>query len=257
MADKQVRHCRAEILENTPARVKILWRYPCVDVSYTNLNPDACIELLNSKSEYKVFAMFQGGFIKPWGNGEQSKYTKDPFAGPWNHWPMHLVPSDGRFAVASDRVTHFALGANDQAPKFGSMVLYGFSNQPISTLLPVARSWLRPPAITAIAGCTTSGYKKETREFSLVASKPEMAARIAATAESPMASLCLSIKNWGHAQPAIVKVAGGVPKEVRQGTVVDTTGTRTLLVWLDLNAIGPVSLTISGANPQPNYPAKE
>jgi hypothetical protein len=37
MADKQNRHCRSAIIENTPARVVIHWRYPCVDVSYKNL----------------------------------------------------------------------------------------------------------------------------------------------------------------------------------------------------------------------------
>ncbi len=41
MADKQVRHCHSSIIENTPARVMIHWRYPCVDVSYTNLRPGA------------------------------------------------------------------------------------------------------------------------------------------------------------------------------------------------------------------------
>jgi len=41
----------------------------------------------------------------------------------WNHWPMHLVPSDGRFAIATDRVTHFSLAANDASTKFGGMVL--------------------------------------------------------------------------------------------------------------------------------------
>ena len=32
---------------------------------------------------------------------EQSKHTPDPFAGPWNHWPVGLNPSDGRYAVST------------------------------------------------------------------------------------------------------------------------------------------------------------
>ncbi len=41
MADKQVRHSHARIIENTPARVLIHWRYPCVDVSYQTSIPKA------------------------------------------------------------------------------------------------------------------------------------------------------------------------------------------------------------------------
>ncbi len=170
-----------------------------------NTLPDARIEVLNSKSEHKVFAMFQGGLINPWGAGEQSKYIDDPFAGPWNHWPMHLVPSDGRFAVATDRVTHFALGANDAAPKFGSMVLYGFTRQPVASLVPLARSWNPPPEITALAGCKAAGYRKETRDYPLVAEKETMSVRIAATEESPLVNPCFTVRNWGHHGAAQVK----------------------------------------------------
>jgi len=331
MADKQVRHCHARIIENTPARVLIHWRYPCVDVSYQNLNPgawsdeyhtiypdgtgvrqvvwngnggrgggpgfqdiqfltnpgetaldvmhlqamtvanlagevreltwgpqkrvpgnpleDAVVEVLNPKSEYKPFAMFQGGHISPWGANEHSKYTADPFAGPWNHWPMHLVPSDGRFAVASDRVTHFALGANDASSKFGSLVLYGFTRTPIATLLPLARSWIRPPELTALAGCEALGFRKASREYALVARRAELSARIAASADSPLVNPCFTVKNWGQAGPAAVTLKGGTAQDIRQGTIVDTDGTRTLVVWLELQAAAPVAITLGGARP--------
>jgi hypothetical protein len=333
MADKQVRHCGARIIENTPARVLIHWRYPCVDVSYQNLNPgawsdeyhtiypdgtgvrqvvwnghggppgfqdiqfftnpgetaldvmnlqamtlanlegetreltwgperrvpgnpmeDACIEVLNSKSEHKVFAMFQGGYIKPWGAGEQSKYTADPFAGPWNHWPMHLVPSDGRFVVGTDRVSHFALGANDAATKFGSMVLYGFTKQTIARLLPLAKSWIRPPEITALSGCLAMHYHKETRDYPLVAEKETMSVRIDASKETPVANLCFAVRNWGHHGAAKLEATGA--KDVRQGTIVDTDGTRTMIIWIELDATSPVNVTISGANPAADYVAQ-
>ena len=332
MADKQVRHCHARIIENTPARVLIHWRYPCVDVSYQNLNPrawsdeyhtiypdgtgvrqvvwngtggapgfqdvqfltnpgetaldvmnpqamtvanllgetreltwgpgkrvpgnplrDACIEVFNSKSEHKVFAMFQGGYIKPWGDGEHSKYTPDPFAGPWNHWPMTLLPSDGRFAVAPDRVTHFALGANDAAPKFGSMVLYGFTNQAVSRLLPLARSWVHPPEITALSGCLATGYHKETRDYPLIANKEAMSVRIHASEASPIANLCFTVRNWGHRGAAKLETKGAVAKDVRQGTIVDTDGTTTMILWVELDATGPADVTIRGAAPSAGY----
>ena len=52
---------------------------------------------------------------------------------------VRLLPSDGRFAVAHDRVTHFALGANDPAPMHGSMVHYGFTKNKIDTHIPLAK----------------------------------------------------------------------------------------------------------------------
>ncbi len=328
MADKQIRHSHSRIIENTPARVLIHWRYPCVDVSYKNLkagawtdeyhtiypdgtgvrqvvwngangrygpafqdiqiltNPgetaldvmnlqamdlanlegetreltwtlpngipentltDATIEVVNTKSNHKVFAMFQGGYINPWGANEQSKYLIDPFPGPWNHWPMHLVPSDGRFAVATDRVTHFALAANDASNKFGSMVLYGFTRQPIASLVPLARSWVRPPEITALSGCKTAGYRKESRDYPLVAEMKSMSVRIAATEESPLVNPCFTVRNWGHNCAARVGTEGAGVKDVRQGVIIDTDGTKTMVIWLELAATSAVTVSISGA----------
>jgi hypothetical protein len=334
MADKQVRHSHSRIIENTPARVRIHWRYPCVDVSYQNLHPkawtdefhamypdgtgvrhvvyngrggapgpgfqdiqfltnpgespldvmnlqamtlanlqgetrelswtlpggvptntlpDARIEVLNSKSEHKVFALFQGGRINPWGASEQSPYIAAPFAGPWNHWPMHLVPSDGRFAVATDRVTHFALGANDAAPQFGSMVLYGFTRQPAAGLVPLARSWIQPPEIAALSGCKVTGYRKESRDYPLVAEKETMSVRIAATEESPLVNPCFTVRNWGHRGAARVETTAAGVKDVRQGGMTDTDGTTTRVIWLEWAATSSVTVSIHGANPSADY----
>jgi hypothetical protein len=330
MTDKQTRHCRVRIIENTPARVLIHWRYPSIGVRYvfaspydwsdeyytiypdgtgvrkviwnnnsppgfqdcqfltspgqkpldvmdnqamTLMNPagttedltwtapntrptvtlgDALVELHNSKgSIHKVFAMFQDEGIGVW--GDYNSYIAQPFAGPWNHWPMSLCPSDGRRAVAADRVTHFSVAANDGA-KGSFLVLYGFSNKTgfannsaqIKSLLPLLKSWKSPPALTALNGCTVGAYRKETREFPIVASKASMAVRIAATAASPLVNPCFTVRNWGHSQSATIGIPGAT--DVRQGTIVDTDGTRTLVVWAELLATSPVDVTISGAN---------
>ena len=105
-----------------------------------------CIKRINFKSKWKVFAIYQeGARDQPRGaQQEQSKHTPDPFAGPWNHWPVGLNPSDGRYAVSDDRVTHAALGGADRT---GSTILHGFTDQPAASLVTLAKSWNRPPAI--------------------------------------------------------------------------------------------------------------
>ncbi len=327
MADKQNRHSYARIVENTPARVVIHWRYPCVDVSYycanrrnwsdeyhtiypdgtavrkvvwnkgydspgfqdiqfftnpgeaaldvvdiqamtlanlkgetfkmkwkkPNIIPknkleDACIQYLNSKSDYHVFAIYQGGELGAWGTHEQSKYTDDPFAGPWNHWPISFVPSDGRFAVAHDRVTHFALGANDAAPEYGSMVLYGFTNQDITMLVPLAKSWKNPPQVTAVDGLESFGYDKDQRAFVFKSLGQSMSFTINASDYQALVNPCFVIQKWSSDKKAGLKINGSSLKKgatFRQGIVRDTDGTQTLVIWLEEKAYKPVSFEIS------------
>lgn len=331
MTDKQYRHCRSRIIENTPARVVIHWRYPSIGVRnvfaspddwsdeyytiypdgtgvrkviWNNTSPpgfqdcqfltnpgekpfdvmdtqamtlmnlagatenltwtapntrptvtldDALVELHHSKgSTHKVFVMFQDTGIDVW--GDYNGYIQQPFAGPWNHWPMSLCPSDGRRAVATDRVTHFSVAANDGS-KGSFLVLYGFSDktgfasnqQQIASLLPLLKSWKTPPTATALSGCTAGAYDKITRGFPLVATAPTLSARVNASAANPAVNPCFTVKNWGGTGTAVIDIPGAT--DVRQGTILDTDGTRTLVVWAELTSTSPVNVTISGANP--------
>ena len=318
MADKQNRHSYARIIENTPARVVIHWRYPCVDVSYfcanrrnwsdeyhtiypdgtgirkviwnkqydqpgfqdiqfftnpgetaldvvdiqamtvanvdgqvkklkwdkPNVIPgntisDACIELLNSKSKYKVYALYQGGNINPWGGNEQSQYTDDPFAGPWNHWPVHFVPSDGRFAVAHDRVTHFALGANDSAPEYGGIVQYGFTDQDITSLIPQAKAWRNPPRVNNTKNVTSQGYDKDQKAFVFSRTGENVSFSINASKDSPVVNPCFVVKKWNSSKNVRLFLDGKEQKPgpgFRQGIVHDTDGQQMLVVWLAVSS---------------------
>lgn len=326
MADKQIRHCFAEIIENTPARVVIHWRYPCVDVSYycatrrnwtdeyhtiypdgtgirkvvwnkgydspgfqdiqfftnpgetpldvvdlqamtvanttgavqkltwqkPNIIPkitinDACIELLKSKSEYKIFVIFQGGNITPWGAVEQSAYTDDPFAGPWNHWPTHLVPSDGRFAVAQDRVTHFALGANDAAPEFGSIVHYGVTNGPIESLVEEARYWKNPPQLIDFEGGESMGFDKSQKAYVFLLEDDGLSFKIDASVQSPLINPAFVIKGWNVVKNAIIKINGNdilTGEKCREGIERDTEGNPVKVIWIEMKSVSPVEFKI-------------
>jgi hypothetical protein len=336
MADKQLRHCHARIIENSPARVVVHWRYPCVDVSYLCTNqrhwsdeyytiypdgtgvrkvvwnkgydppgfqdiqfltnpgetaldvmnlqavtvanvdgevremtwrkpnrvprntlPGSCVAMFNSKSQYRVFAIFQGNGIGPWGRDEQSPYTDDPFAGPWNHWPVHLVPSDGRFAVATDRVTHFALGGSD-AEEFGSMVLYGVTAQPITSLVPLAKMWRSPPPVTAVEGAISQGFDKDQRAFVFTDCRAgAISLTLDASDDSPIVNPCLVLKNWGGDEEAelIVNEQRIVPsKNFRQGNVHDGDGLQAKVIWFEWNSNKATNLQIRKVNRQQLQP---
>jgi hypothetical protein len=241
-------HLNAVTVANTKGETfELLWKKP-------NKNPeqqlkDATIEWLNSKSEYKIFAIFQGPGISTWGDFEQSKYTDDPFAGPWNHWPVSLVPSDGRYAVAQDRVTHFALGANDNASEHGSMVHYGFTNSKINAVIPTARYWQNPPEISGLQGGQSLGFIKEEKAYyfeSLNASS--LSFTINANSDSPVINPVLVLKNC-NAENYEVKINGKLvePGEAyRTGKEHDVNGKPKIVIWIKYTSEMPIQVEIAG-----------
>ncbi|WP_299550594.1 LamG domain-containing protein [Seonamhaeicola sp.] len=205
---------------------------------------DASIELIKTKSEYRTFEVFQGGYITPWGLAENSAYTDDPFAGPWNHWPVNLLPSDGRYAIGNDRIGHFAIGANDFLPAVGAMVLHGMTNQNIETLVPLARSWKLPPSIEHISGASSVTYSKEQKAFLVESTGDSVHFEIMASEKQPVVHPAFVISNWnGNFN---IKVNGETidTNNLKSGIERDTNGNMRLVVWLKYHSDNPVSIDI-------------
>jgi len=326
MSDKQVRHCRVRIIENTPARVVVHWRYPCVDVAYfcdnkrlwtdeyhtiypdgygvrkvywnggedgpgfedvqfltnpgetaldvVNINAnmvanlkgdveelvwkkpkwnpditieDASIRLMNSKSKYKSYVIYNGSEVTTWGRFENSKYTDDPFAGPWNHWPVNLVPSDGRFINAPDRVSHFALGASDEAYAYGSMVIYGLTDKSIKTLIPLAKSWRYAPEVQNTKGAKYLGYDQSQKAYIFRITGSNISFNVDGSEDSPVYNPCFVVKNWKSDVKAGLKIGGNEIQSgpnFRQGVIRDIDGSRTLIVWVEKQATSSVKFEV-------------
>ncbi len=221
---------------NTKGRsADLTWRLP----NHVPPNPieDACIKLINFKSRWRVFAIYQeeGADIGQWGEQEQSKHTPDPFAGPWNHWPVGLNPSDGRYAVSTDRVTHAALGGGNP----GSTILHGFTDQPAPSLAALAKSWNRPPAVEDVRNGESRGYDRNQRAYVLTAAARSISLTLRGSKDSPIHNPCLVIGNWDSAAAARVtindkEVAPG--KAFRQGVVRTPTGGTTRILYFDLRS---------------------
>ncbi len=320
MSDKQCRHSYARIIENNPARVKVHWRYPCVDVGYVcvdrmnftdeyhtiypdgtgirhvifnnptmeppgfqdiqyftnpgetaldvvelnavtvanrdgeveemvwvqpNRNPqpkmeDPSIQYINTKSDWKVYAIYPEPGLGTWGRHEQSKYTDDPFAGPWNHWPISVVPSDGRFAIAHDRVTHFALGAGDAGDEH--VVHFGFTEQDIKTLIPRARSFQTPAEISSIKGAASSGFSRAEKAYMLVyGGKGKVSIKLGSSEDSPLVNPAFVVQDLALI-PEKIMVDGRSHEAYHSGQSYDTQGELQTIVWLELKSAKPVEI---------------
>lgn len=235
----------AETLANTKGETfEMVWEKP-------NKNPrskldDATIQYVNSKSDWKVYAIYPEPGIGTWGNFEQSKYTDDPFAGPWNHWPVSIVPSDGRFAVFHDRVTHFALGAGDSGPDH--VVHYGFTNNEVKSLIPAAKYWQQAPEIKDVTGGKTKGFSQAEKAYIMKSDgSDQFGFTIDATRESPVVNPAFVIYNC-YSENVSVKVDGKlvpINKDCRVGQEYDTKGNPKMIIWMRYENDAPVSVELS------------
>lgn len=210
----------------------------------------ANIQLIHFKSQYKSFcigeekAHWAGG----WGETERSPaFGKVYFAGPWNHWPISQLPSDGRFALATDRVTHFAVGGIRQKKR----LLYGFTEcEDASRLVPLGRAWNMPPEAVEQKGCYVEAYDQFQAAFQIRAKKPSFSFRLEASEESPIVNPCFVVRRWGGDFRAALKTNGKpVPAgpDFRQGIVKDTDGKDMLVIWARIQEAKPVEFEIARA----------
>jgi hypothetical protein len=76
------------------------------------------------------------------------------------------------------------------------MAIYGFSNQDIKSLLPLARFWNNPPDLTKLSGAHLVGFDKSQKAYILEASGGSISATIVADHKSPLYNPCFVIRNW-------------------------------------------------------------
>lgn len=234
------------VADTTGRSADLTWQMP----NRVPKNPleSACIKRINFKSTWKVFAIYQEGVrISQWGESEQSKHTPDPFAGPWNHWPVGLNPSDGRYAVSNDRVTHAALGAPDPT---GCAIMHGFTDQPAASLAALAKSWNHPPAVEQVRNAESKGYNRNQRAYVLSATARPVSLTLSGSKDTPIHNPCLVIADWDSAAAAQVTIDGKeVPpgKSCRQGTVRTPSGGTTMILFFDLQSESPARFEVREA----------
>jgi hypothetical protein len=181
--------------------------------STLNLPEGANIQIVNLKSTEKPFEVVwpRGTHFDSYTTGGKS-YS---MFGWWNHWPVAQIASSGRPAVAADRASHSSLShiywdayqKDDQTET--KLLLSGLTSLPPTQLLPLARSWISPPAITVTQGDAISAeYDESQRAFvvhrSARAKSGNLTLRISASEASPLVNPAFLIENWSA--PATVTV---------------------------------------------------
>jgi hypothetical protein len=215
---------------------------------------DLTIQMHNLKSNQKPFIVFEPGNKMGYLRDLDIRALGRP--GSSNHWPVGQIPSDGRTAQAADRASHF-LGFPISSPprhqgpdgRESWRALYGMTDRPFDTLVPLARSWARPPELRVRGeGFRTDGYDPAERAYKLrgTGSGGALEFDLIADAASPVRSVALVIENWGDADVTLMIDGTTVPRgpEFRYGLRHTLSGTD-LVVWVEVQRDEPVTLTIT------------
>jgi hypothetical protein len=208
-----------------------------------------CIQYINYTGEYKPVTI--GDF--EWSNvygGEITEYAVFPT---WNHWPVAQMPSDGRYATYPDRTAHSSLThvppttykekKSGPTPYYQKILMEAMLNVEPDELVPLARSWMQAPGISDLKGAEGK-YEPGQRAYLLNRVDDVISFTIDASKQSPLVNACFVVKSWGDKSEPEVLV--DVEKtESRYGTIRDTDGTRTLIVWLEINSTKALNFEIS------------
>ncbi len=174
---------------------------------------DANIQVVNLKSSWKPFQIVSPGnvLLKPYRTKERT-YSIFEW---WNHWPVAQVQSSGISAVAADKPSSSSLSHIEGQPyaqtsdSITKLLLDGLTTKPPADLLPLAKSWIAPPAMKLAGGPFQSeGYDPAQRAYVVTAgSAGKFHASFEASADSPLVNPAIVIKNWGDQIPRL-KVNG-------------------------------------------------
>jgi len=205
---------------------------------------DPIIQMTNLKSRFRPFMILRPEARWRVFNGEvRPEYSHFPW---WNHWPVAQISSDGRYANAPDRAAHSSLCWG--GPREG-MALYGMTDQPAVSLVPLARSWNNPPELHITGNSFNSeGYDPSQRAYVLRCNDTgsPLNIEIHASEESPVVNPALVIKNWGEHAPRLKIDGQGISrgKEFRWGIEYTISGEADLIVWIKLQIPSLVKISL-------------
>jgi hypothetical protein len=176
----------------------------------------------------------------------------------WNHWPVsQQIRSNGRWAVAPDRVSHSSLAHiqswhpyEESEDGITMLMLNGLTDKAGAALVPLAQSWLSPAVMElASAGFRAEGFDPAQKAFVVARDgAPDtqpLEVRLAATSASPIDNPAFLVRNWG---------AGGVEVSIDGAPIASSSDVRVgqvhrlegddLVVWIRKSSTSPVTVSM-------------
>ncbi len=224
---------------------------------FYNPIPDGIINVVNFKSQYKPFYIYEPGTrVIPYGGGLvelHKEYSKFPT---WNHWPVCQMPSDGRYPQAPDRVCSSAITSPEppmERTKEGDLVgrfIMGLTNKPARELVLLAKSWLQPAQLKLKSNAFgNEGYSRDERAYILFKKSrtdESLEFVLNASENSPIFNPAVVIKNWGE-KNATLKINNRAikrGKDFRFGYRRNLQGID-LVVWIKYESRKPITISLS------------
>ena len=234
----------------------------------TDLPAAANIELIHTKSRARPFLIVSDAPFEVYGQAYASPAFR-PFNAEvkrenslfpwWNHWPVALIPSDGRWATAPDRIAHSSLTTGLEWKDWEStadsrtrIMLHGLTEDGPEGLVQLGRSWLRAPQAT-LAGepGTRIAYNESERAY-VLEDAPWGIVRLmlAASAEQPVFNPAFIVRGWRSAAVELwlngkaVKPGRGFRVGLRRGIDHDD-----LVVWLRFRSTERVEIELRPTEP--------
>jgi len=183
-------------------------------------NPN--IQVVNTKSKYHPFSA-----VRPQDEPKIDIYSgeirRDVSVFPWwNHWPVAPRPTDGRFAMDSDRAAHASLshwlwGHYEKTDRsMTKLMLNGVTTKTVEELVPLTKSWSNPAELTVEGGLSAKvKYNAAQKAYEIVPVGPveTISFTLNADKESPIINPAFVIEAWGK-EDVVLSVNG---KEIARG----------------------------------------
>lgn len=212
------------------------------------------IQVINLRSKAKPFLIFEPGCrMRVFGIEVRGNVSPFPW---WNHWPVAQILSDGRYAQAPDRASHFSLAwggppiHKGEGLAYWATWIYGTTVVSPEKLADLARSWIKAPELVLSSGnFEFLGYDLSQRTYVLKANDPGRPASLKgvmkASPEQPLNNLCLVIKDWG--ETGVQVLIDGKRQEngkgFRLGTIRKMEGSD-LVIWVEKKSSKPINIEI-------------
>lgn len=216
----------------------------------------ANIEIFNIKSQTRPFLIVPDDpapQFTVYAHEVRREYSIFPW---WNHWPVAFNPSDGRWAIAADRIGHSSVSTGLEwkdyevtADSRTRVMLHGLTDKPDAGIVQIGKSYVHAPKLTVKGDGFTGGDYDVCQRAYVLTKNDSKAAKLnfaaAASPDSPLVNPAFVVKNWGDKDVALT--VNGKPivrgKRFRVGHVDTLEGTD-LVVWIEMEATAPTEVSL-------------